>query len=182
MTSIRREGGGRYSFWKDVLYFAASDNGDPRRNGRTYSYRLEGIDAEAPLFSRLRHMQRHLPASGLVSWDPARAGLDPQERIRLLEAKVEYLLDELYTAKSQLRFLTPPTEPIQRLREHQRKTFDFQWRAMQYYQPFARNDAWKEAAAADVAARLDKPPEWFRGKKCSIAAVGPDVMFTPSPS
>jgi hypothetical protein len=33
---IRRLGTGRYSFWHDYVYFAASDNSDPRMNGRTY--------------------------------------------------------------------------------------------------------------------------------------------------
>jgi SAM-dependent methyltransferase len=171
--TIRREGGGRYSFWNSLLYFAASDNTDPRRNGRTYSYRVDGVDAESPLFSRLRRMRRHLPPSGLVSWDPAGANLDAQERIRLLEAKVEYLLDELYTAKSQLRFLTPATEPIQRLREHQRQSFDYQWSALPYHDQFLTNEAWKALAAADVAARLDKPLEWFRGKKVLDCGCGP---------
>ena len=33
---IRHAGGGRFSFWHDHVYFAASDNTDPRTNGRTY--------------------------------------------------------------------------------------------------------------------------------------------------
>jgi len=35
---IRNSGRGRYSHWSDVLYFSASDNSDPRTNGRTYTY------------------------------------------------------------------------------------------------------------------------------------------------
>ena len=34
---IRRLGAGRYSFWADLVYFSASDNSAPDRNGRTYS-------------------------------------------------------------------------------------------------------------------------------------------------
>ena len=34
---IRRSGAGRYSHWGDGLYFSASDNSDPRSNGRTYA-------------------------------------------------------------------------------------------------------------------------------------------------
>jgi hypothetical protein len=34
---IRRHGGGRYSHWGRELYFSASDNSDPTRNGRVYS-------------------------------------------------------------------------------------------------------------------------------------------------
>lgn len=33
---IRRLGAGRYSHWGESLYFAASDNTDPRSNGRSY--------------------------------------------------------------------------------------------------------------------------------------------------
>jgi len=33
---IRHGGAGRFSFWHDHVYFAASDNSDPRTNGRTY--------------------------------------------------------------------------------------------------------------------------------------------------
>ncbi len=37
-ADIRQSGGGRYSHWNDGIYFSASDGGDPRTNGRTYSY------------------------------------------------------------------------------------------------------------------------------------------------
>ena len=33
---IRRFGGGRYSFWRDSVYFSTPDNTDPRTNGRQY--------------------------------------------------------------------------------------------------------------------------------------------------
>jgi hypothetical protein len=35
-ADIRTLGKGRYSFWHDYVYFAASDNSDPRTNGRRY--------------------------------------------------------------------------------------------------------------------------------------------------
>jgi hypothetical protein len=34
---IRRRGEGRYSHWNDRVYFSASDNTDPTRNGRVYT-------------------------------------------------------------------------------------------------------------------------------------------------
>jgi RNA polymerase sigma factor (sigma-70 family) len=44
---IRDHGNGRFSHWHfkggQVLYFSASDNSDPRVNGRTYTYRVEPI-------------------------------------------------------------------------------------------------------------------------------------------
>jgi hypothetical protein len=36
-AEIREVGRGRYSFWYDHVYFAASDNSDPRTNGRRYT-------------------------------------------------------------------------------------------------------------------------------------------------
>jgi predicted dehydrogenase len=38
---IDRFGGGRYSFWKSVLYFSTHDGSDPNVNGRRYTARLE---------------------------------------------------------------------------------------------------------------------------------------------
>ena len=35
-NDIRKIGGGRYSFWYGAVYFASSDNSDPRANGRRY--------------------------------------------------------------------------------------------------------------------------------------------------
>jgi len=38
-AEIRESGAGRYSHWGDQLYFSASDNSDPRTNGRQYTVR-----------------------------------------------------------------------------------------------------------------------------------------------
>jgi hypothetical protein len=37
-ADIRMVGNGRYDHWQHALYFSASDNSDPRSNGRTYSW------------------------------------------------------------------------------------------------------------------------------------------------
>ncbi len=37
---IRSKGKGRFSHWKTSLYFSASDNSDPRTNGRSYTWRI----------------------------------------------------------------------------------------------------------------------------------------------
>jgi len=49
-AEIREKGGGRYSHWGGNLWFSASDNRDPRLNGRRYSMRVDGreIDLCAP--------------------------------------------------------------------------------------------------------------------------------------
>jgi glycosyltransferase involved in cell wall biosynthesis len=45
---IRAQGGGRYSVWKDSLYFSSSDNTDPRTNQRSYVLRRAKIAPPAP--------------------------------------------------------------------------------------------------------------------------------------
>lgn len=45
---IRRMGGGRYSFWKDSLYFSTSDGSDPNTNGRPYEIRIAASEDEVP--------------------------------------------------------------------------------------------------------------------------------------
>lgn len=46
-VQIREHGHGRFSHWKTVLYFAASDGSDPRTNGRKYTWRIgEQIEPE----------------------------------------------------------------------------------------------------------------------------------------
>ena len=44
---IRQTGQGRFSFWHNVVYFAASDNSDPRTNGREYAieYSVDPVTA-----------------------------------------------------------------------------------------------------------------------------------------
>jgi hypothetical protein len=41
-AAIRSTGKGRYSHWSGTLYFASSDNTDPRTNGRSYTWAIEG--------------------------------------------------------------------------------------------------------------------------------------------
>ena len=38
--NIRRYGKGRFSHWGNTLYFSSSDNTDPRRNGRKYTFTI----------------------------------------------------------------------------------------------------------------------------------------------
>jgi hypothetical protein len=50
---VRCQGGGRYSLWRDGVFFSATDNSDPRTNGRTYTllvpamiYLMESVNKE----------------------------------------------------------------------------------------------------------------------------------------
>ncbi len=91
----------------------------------------------------------------------------------MLEAKVEFLLDELYRTKSLLRYVLPQHGIVQELKEYQLKTFDFQWKHIPYHDEFLTNTAWRHQAVDDVARRLGVPKEWFGGKKVLDAGCGP---------
>jgi radical SAM protein with 4Fe4S-binding SPASM domain len=43
-VDIREIGRGRFSFWYDYVYFSASDNSDPRTNGRRYTIRYSPME------------------------------------------------------------------------------------------------------------------------------------------
>jgi pectate lyase len=47
-SDIRNIGRGRFSHWLGSLYFSTSDNSDPRTNGRTYTYTIDGSTGTAP--------------------------------------------------------------------------------------------------------------------------------------
>jgi hypothetical protein len=83
----------------------------------------------------------------------------------MLEAKVEYLLDEVYNAKAQLRLLRPFSQQLADLQEYQLKTFDLQWLEPPYHDQFLTNPAWRNEATADVCQRLEVDSEWLRGEK-----------------
>lgn len=193
-SRIRAHGRGLYSHWDRWLYFSTADNSDPRRNGRRYSLRGKpGMrpeagalfaaspagreEAESPLFPRLARLAPHLSAEAEdaagpdAPFDPA--GGDAGRRIRLLEAKVEYLLDELYAAKSQLRLLTPQSPEIDAVRRHQIASFDYQWKHLPYHDAFLSNPAWAETAAAEVEQRSGLPRGWFAGKRILDCGCGP---------
>lgn len=42
---VRSQGGGRFSYWKDSLYFSSADCTDPRTNGRRYQARVTPVVA-----------------------------------------------------------------------------------------------------------------------------------------
>lgn len=80
-VDIRDRGRGRFSFWHDYVLFSASDNSDPRTNGKHYSIRYSPAAADddrAPLLSRLTTGVRHAIGLGVAEPPPAiRAPLAP---------------------------------------------------------------------------------------------------------
>jgi 2-polyprenyl-3-methyl-5-hydroxy-6-metoxy-1,4-benzoquinol methylase len=178
---IRVRGGGIYSHWGRRLYFSTSDNADPtqpeRRLSLRASRRAHGESAEPEqvrpsLLDRLAPELRHLSPSLSLDF-LATAPRTADDRIQMLERKVEYLLDELYAAKSQLRHLTPLSPTLRKLQEYQIGTFDFQWGKLPYHDQFMSNPAWRGRAADDLCARLNRPREWLRGLRVLDCGCGP---------
>jgi SAM-dependent methyltransferase len=126
---------------------------------------------EQSLFPRLDRMKGFMPPISTTVYEPA--GMEASQRIRMLEAKVEYLLDELYRCKSLLRHLAPKSDVATALMQYQLSTFDYQWKAIPYHDEFLTNPMWRQKASEDVARRVDKPVEWFAGKKILDAGCGP---------
>jgi radical SAM protein with 4Fe4S-binding SPASM domain len=63
-ADIREFGHGRYSFWYEHVYFSASDNTDPRTNGRRYTIRYAPVaPAEGTALPQRAAMTAGLPAS-----------------------------------------------------------------------------------------------------------------------
>ena len=68
-ADIRERGRGRFSFWHDYVLFSASDNSDPRTNGKHYSIRFSPAASDRPpLLSRLTSGVRQ--AIGLATTEP----------------------------------------------------------------------------------------------------------------
>jgi hypothetical protein len=57
--SIQAQGRGRYAVWNKFVYFSASDNSDPRANGRCYS--LKNVRLLDAAFETLASVTRKLP-------------------------------------------------------------------------------------------------------------------------
>ena len=180
---IRVVGGGLYSHWKRQLYFSTSDNIAPAASRRKIRVRVPRIVADGnsdtgsaernpSLIDAIAPQLRQL-AQGMSLDMLAKGPTSSEQRIEILERKVEYLLDELYAAKSQLRHLTPMSQTLGKLRSYQISTFDFQWSHLPYHDAFLSNPEWRHKAADDLCARLDRPPEWLRDKSVLDCGCGP---------
>lgn len=180
-SRIRLVGGGLYSHWKRCLYFSTSDSTSPIASGRQYRIRAArhpgSTDTEpnerggsllATLAPALRGVAKHMSLD-LLATSPGSV----EQRIEMLESKVEYLLDELYSAKSQLRHLAPMVGVLEKVQKYQISTFDFQWGHLPYHDAFLSNPEWQQKAADDLCARLERPREWLHGKRVLDCGCGP---------
>lgn len=182
---IRVYGAGLFSHWKRSLYFSTSDNLPPQESGRRYTVRGPAADpaSTAPAevsepddpFPRLAAVESELRrVAKSMSLDLLyRPAGEVEDRLRMLEAKVEYLLDELYVAKSQLRHLVPKSDTLRALWQYQISSFDFQWKHLPYHDAFPTNPDWRAKAADDLCRRLERPADWFAGKRVLDCGCGP---------
>ena len=180
-SRIRLVGGEPYSHWKRCLYFSTSDNAPPVASGRRYWVRTtkgpasrdtefseRGRSLLESLAPELRRVGKSMSLDMLATFPGS-----VEQRVEMLESKVEYLLDELYSAKSLLRYLAPMAEVLAKVQKYQISTFDFQWGRLPYHDAFLSNPEWRDKAADDLCARLDRPREWLRGKKVLDCGCGP---------
>jgi hypothetical protein len=102
----------------------------------------------------------------------------------MLEAKVEYLLNEVYRLKSVQRVSDDSIQALANLRGYQIKSFEYQWDRIVYHDEFLSNAAWREKAPLDVCDRLGvSSVDFFAGKKvldCGCGARAPCVHLWPS--
>jgi SAM-dependent methyltransferase len=187
-SRIRKLGGGLYSHWGRHLFLSSAVANEPA-SGLVYRIRASKAEpgtvdgnqtAASPpvndaIFPRLAAIsgalqQANKYGSTDLLYNP---GGDQQRRIRMLEAKVEYLLDELYTSKSQLRRLAVVSEEIKEDRAYQLRTFDFQWANLPYHDMFLSNPEWRGKAPDDLCRRLDVEPSWVAGKRVLDCGCGP---------
>ena len=132
---------------------------------------MNAIAPEPLLFPRLSAVVSALRQLSRGVWEPA--GKSPAERIRVLEAKVEYLLNELYRIKSIQRFTPVPVNLLASLRDYQVSSFDYQWGDIIYHDQFLSNPAWRERAPQDACERIEVEPSWFTGRKVLDCGCGP---------
>jgi len=103
-------------------------------------------------------------------FEPGRRSTD--ERVRLLEAKVEYLLDEVSQIRTLLRHLVAEKMDTLPFFQQTRDSFDYQWRNLPEGLAMPSNDAWLANAPSEVAKFTSRPREWFAGKKVLDAGCG----------
>ncbi len=126
---------------------------------------------EAPVFPRLEKISDSISGISRKAQEPTLLGYP--DRIRILEAKVEFLLDENYRAKSLLRLLPEAAKTLAPLQNYQISTFDYQWADIIYHDEFLSNPSWRERAPIDAAERVGVPVDWFKDKKILDCGCGP---------
>ncbi len=102
--------------------------------------------------------------------DPSKLSRD--EKIRLLEAKVAFLLDEVSGLRSLARHLVAERLGQLPLFQQTQDSFDYQWRNLPAGHAMLSNPEWKQTAAEQVVGYTGLTRDWFRGRQVLDAGCG----------
>lgn len=103
-------------------------------------------------------------------YDPDR--YDQETRIRILEAKTAYLLDEVSGLRTLVRHLVEAKAEQLPTVGQTRASFDYQWRSLPEGQAMLSNPEFRARVPRQICEFADLPPEWFRGKRVMDAGCG----------
>ena len=106
----------------------------------------------------------------IPTYDPGQFSQD--ERIRLLEAKVAFLLDEVSGLRSLIRHLVSEKMDILPIFQQTKDSFDFQWDQLPEGYQLLSSDDWKDGVCDTICKFTGLPAEWFNGKRIMDAGCG----------
>ena len=85
--------------------------------------------------------------------------------IQLLEAKVEFLLDEVSGLRTLVRYLTADKAEELPPFTQTKESFDFQWQNLPEGHAMLSNEDWKQGVTETICRFTDLPADWFSGKE-----------------
>ena len=106
---------------------------------------------------------RRLPVLGPI--------LAREKRVQMLEAKTEFLLDEVSTLRQIVRHVA--ADKMKEITAQQTlDSFDYQWDAIPEGMAMLDNEAWRKNATRTICDLARKDPTWFAGKRVMDAGCG----------
>jgi SAM-dependent methyltransferase len=103
-------------------------------------------------------------------FDPAKHSQD--DRIRYLEAKVAFLLDEVSGLRCLVRYLSSDKINEFPIVQQTRDSFNYQWQSLPEGHAMLSNEDWKKSVSETICKFSDLSPEWFENKKVMDAGCG----------
>jgi SAM-dependent methyltransferase len=100
------------------------------------------------------------------------ASLSKDERLRLLEAQVAFLLDEVSGLRSLMRHVAADKMNDLPLVRQTRESFDYQWRHLPEGASMLSNPAWKATVTSEITKFTRLDPTWFSGRRVLDAGCG----------
>ena len=94
------------------------------------------------------------------------------DRQLLLNAQIQYLLDQVSELRSLMRYLIVESPNYQRYIEETRDSFDFQWNNLSEGANLVSDKNFREKSVSLLEEYTDLPREWFKGKEVLDAGCG----------